>query len=390
MTAADLNSSSVSLCIDCARNPSLKRCIEADATAGICGLCARSGVIVRNPANIEPLAMLLRSLIRFYWDEVDYNSHFGGNSPLALFQDPENPVLTPPASDEYTDDFDELLQSLPFPEYDEGISIYAGHSDDGMHLANRAISRTEPRVIPQLQKRLLKENFFAVEPALEVLIDPFIVDISSGLPAKSLWFRGRIGFAAAYIHMDLESGYPTRYQPYLAADIGAPPPPKATAGRLNRSGVSFLYLASDVHTAMAEVRPHPGHLVSIGGFTHEAPLKVADFNPDIALFATSDKRLDQYELIQAFDRMMSMPVTPEERSRYLLTQLLAEVLMKKGFDGVTFRSSISSGINLCVFQPQMFSYVEEHATVRRVDGVRYSDSAAACVVRPTSDDHVIE
>ena len=45
------------------------------------------------------------------------------------------------------------------------------------------------------------------------------------------------------------------HQPFLGDQIGAPPPLAATAGRLNRVGVSFLYLATDKLTAAAEVGP---------------------------------------------------------------------------------------------------------------------------------------
>lgn len=380
-------SSRVSLCGDCARHPGLKKCIAANSVLGLCAFCGRSGVAVRSPDDIQPMVMLLRALIRYHWDESAYNRHWGGDSLLALFDDPNNPLLAPPASDAYLDDFDELVQWPPYPDYDKGIALYAGHNEE-TRLAHTAISKIVPRSIRELQERLLRENFFEVESDLDSLISSFVSDIVDTLPTESIWFRARIGHQAAYRRFT-RGRWETRFQPYVGLEIGAPPPTLAAGGRLNRAGVSFLYLSSDLHTALAEVRPHPGHLVSIGGFENSEPLKFADFNPDIIAFATSDARLDQYAVVQALDRMMSFPVTPEERSRYLLTQLLAEVLMKRGLQGVRFRSSVGAGSNICVFQPARFSYVESLASLRSVTRLDYSDLAAPFLVKPDVDDHLL-
>ncbi|MFM6831522.1 MAG: RES domain-containing protein [Novosphingobium sp.] len=68
-----------------------------------------------------------------------------------------------------------------------------------------------------------------------------------------------------------------RRQPYNGVEIGASP--KTGHGRLNREGEPVLYLVSKAHTALAEIRPYPGHYVSVGGFKTLADLKLADFDP---------------------------------------------------------------------------------------------------------------
>ena len=52
---------------------------------------------------------------------------------------------------------------------------------------------------------------------------------------------------------------------------------KAHPARLSRSGISYVYVASDKETAIAEVRPHPGHFISVGDFILNKRLKFADF-----------------------------------------------------------------------------------------------------------------
>jgi hypothetical protein len=57
----------------------------------------------------------------------------------------------------------------------------------------------------------------------------------------------------------------TVFQPFIGAAIGAPPLAEATPGRLNRDGVSFLYLATEEARAAAEVRPRWDRLKLKGG-----------------------------------------------------------------------------------------------------------------------------
>lgn len=375
----------VSLCVDCARHPSLKRIIEDDSVVGLCAFCGRRDAKVRNPDRAEPMIMLIRSLIRYYWDEFEYNDHWGGESVLSLFERDDNPVVKPATSKDYLDLFDDFLQWPPYPDPEKGVSIYAGFDSDGSRNLAFAISRDKPRGFVEIENQLLSKNFFEVEPALEAMIGPFLADITVDLPPGDLWFRARLGYKAAYLRGgDWRSE--VRFQPWLGKEIGAPPAVSAGFGRLNRAGVSMLYLASDGDTAIAEIRPHPGHSVSLGAFRSREVIRLADFNPDIALFSANEVRLHLYAIIQAFDRLMSMPVTPEARTRYLLTQLLAEVLLRRGFGGVLYRSSVSSGSNICIFHSGKFEFVAGHSEVRRVTIVRYEAPAVPSLIEPTTDD----
>jgi len=379
----------VSLCVDCARHPSLTRLIEAKSVAGTCAFCCREDAPVRDPEDAEPMIMLIRALIRFYWAEYDYNSHWGGGPVLDLFEDKANPVVEPPVANTYLDEFDEMLQWPPYPERDEGVAIYAGFDADGVRLINFAISRTEPRGIRVLRQRLLIEDFDDVAPALEALIDPFLGDIEFVLPAGGLWHRARIGIEAEYKRIQGWESDLLR-KPLTGIAIGAPPAAVAGVGRLNRAGVPVLYLASKPYTALAEIRPHPGHHVSIGGFETLTDVRMADFDPDIALFSANDSRLDLFEIIQSLDRLMSAPVTPDDKAGYLLTQLLAEVLVRRGIDGVRYRSSVSDGINICIFDPARAAFVDGHSEVRYVESVSYEAPLAPSLTMPGPDDYLLE
>ena len=67
-------------------------------------------------------------------------------------------------------------------------------------------------------------------------------------------------------------------------DMGAPPYWKAGRGRVQPEGVSFLYTATEVETALAEVRPSIGDTVAIGEFRIKdtRTLKILKINPHLS------------------------------------------------------------------------------------------------------------
>ncbi|WP_374524942.1 RES family NAD+ phosphorylase [Sphingopyxis sp.] len=162
--------------------------------------------------------------------------------------------------------------------------------------------------------------------------------------------------------------------PYKGAAIGARLPPDATAGRTNREGVSVLYLASEVQTTLAEIRPHPGHLISLGGFRAKRNLRIARFDLPIGNFSSSDDRLGLFANIYHIDWLLRFPIIPEERHRYAVTQILADILVRRGFDGVAYRSSVGTGVNLCAFDPSTFAFDESVSAVKQVEQLHYTFS----------------
>jgi hypothetical protein len=147
--------------------------IQAKLVTGTCAFCCRDRAPVRDPDDVEPMVMLMRALIRFYWDEFDYNSHWGGDSAVELFADAANPVIAPPVCDTYRDEFHFLLEEPAYPDPDKGIAIYAGFDERDSRQAHVAISRSNPPTLRHLANRLLSEDFPNVAPALEVFGRPF-------------------------------------------------------------------------------------------------------------------------------------------------------------------------------------------------------------------------
>jgi len=145
-------------------------------------------------------------------------------------------------------------------------------------------------------------------------------------------------------------------------------------------------MADEIETAIAEIRPHPGHLISVGGFRALRDLRIANFDVPISRFSMSDARLDTFAIIYHVDVLLGSPVTPDERHKYALTQLLADTLIRQGFDGVSFRSSVGTGKNLCVFDPGVFEFDSALSEVRQVDRLEYTFSQVPMSARTEFED----
>lgn len=370
----DWGPETVSLCRDCAKDPELKGLVESDLTDGVCGVCGTNASKVYNPERFAEARNLIKALIRFHFNEQDYNPRYGGTSIHDLLLERPNRIVETAKPGRHANAFIHRItwEGGMYPDPDKGIRLHAGDELNLEQLLNFSIPETVSP-LRRLEDRLKRENFHTVEDTMVKLVARIEADIEFEVSKDSLWYRGRIG--VAWDGLGMPHGEVVRIAtPYGGTAIGARLPPDATAGRTNREGVSVLYLASEAKTALAEIRPHPGHLISVGGFRAEKNLRVARFDLPIRNFSSSDDRLDLFTLIYHIDWLLSFPIIPEERHRYAVTQLLSDVLIRRGFEGVTYRSSVGTARNLCAFDPSAFTFDESASTVKQVEQLHYTFS----------------
>ena len=142
---------------------------------------------------------------------------------------------------------------------------------------------------------------------------------------------------------------------YNAENSDAPPKGKVPAGRANPKGISYLYLADDVKTALMEVRPNLNQPISVASIVVSKPLMIFDFcriDSDVQTFDFSD--LDNFDydgfLLGTFSSYFSSPAFSNDESNYFATQYLCEYIKELGFDGIRFRSSLNpDGKNVVLF-----------------------------------------
>ena len=361
--------------------------VKSDLVKGLCGVCGVLETDVFDPNRFSELRNLIRALIRFHFSEDEYNSHWGGTSLYDIILLKENALIETAKSDEYVDDFMYRLEEEGgvYPKCDEGICLYAGNDENFGRLIQFSIPKTACRPLNDIDQRLGRENFHRVETDMGILMSRIVTELDFKVEKGSLWFRSRTGVKEQSTHFGFREV--TRIaEPFKGTEISALPPPSAAPGRMNRQGVSVLYLADEIETAIAEIRPHPGHLISVGGFRALRDLRIANFDVPISRFSMSDARLDTFSIIYHVDILLGSPVTPDERHKYALTQLLADTLIRQGFDGVSFRSSVGTGKNLCVFDPDVFEFDSALSEVRRVDRLEYTFSQVPMSARTESED----
>lgn len=217
-----------------------------------------------------------------------------------------------------------------------------------------------------LRDELMHRNrWFLAEPMdmdrIEELLNQLIMDASTF--GDLTWYRARL--------MSSDNSY-------KLAEMGAPPPHLAGHGRANPAGIPYLYLGSTATTSVAELRPHTGERACIAEFElSNSDLKLADLREPRALISPlfGDetqiiKLRADLPLLERLGDELTRPIKPRGAPyEYIPTQYLCEFIKTCGFDGVLYRSSVSSdgGINIALFNPDLAAAVRiEEISVQQV------------------------
>jgi hypothetical protein len=198
------------------------------------------------------------------------------------------------------------------------------------------------------------------------------------------------------LHLDEEEvpnvWYRARIQstetPFPISEMGAPPNRIASHGRANPAGIPYLYLGSTQTNAISEIRPHTGEMACVADFTTPLDLKLVDLrNPRkmVSPFIYEGAedilklRADLPFLEQLGDEL-TRPVLPQSAAiDYTPSQYLCEFIKKCGYQGVIYRSSVSNGINLALFDPSL----AQPGSVTQYRVARVSIDVAATHIEPT-------
>ncbi len=167
--------------------------------------------------------------------------------------------------------------------------------------------------------------------------------------------------------------------PYPPDEMGKPPKNISTNGRANPAGIPYLYLASDIDTAITEIRPHTSERVCVAEFKVLLKPLVADLrNPrkTISPFSSlSDEESitslrNEIGFLCQLGEELTRPVLPKAAHlEYLPSQYLCEFIKHLGFGGVMYRSAVGTGTNFAMFDEESLqvgvveTYTIEHVKV---------------------------
>lgn len=317
---------------------------------------------------------MVRALIRFYYSEWDYNTHLGGEDLQSLvFSD--NYIFNLDKSSSILD-FEDAFQVIEnaygwYPENPEHISLGGGYWN--FSVLDSVGAKVNGDLLDIIRKTF-NSNYYDLELKATEQIERLAPKITAYHDEGTKFWRARLGVESKLIYQNISLTSLKRklkYIPHSGEAISAPPFGSARGGRLNRQGVSVLYMASDVETAIAELRPHPGHLMSLGQFKAKESIKYANLaDHDIREFL-SDDLLNTLNHILSFSKVLNLPVQPENQSLYMATQLFSDAFRKAGFEAVSFRSSLGDGINFASFYPEHFEYVVDSGVVHKIKSLQY-------------------
>jgi len=313
-------------CPECFDDRGLRRSIipALAPTHGTCDFCGSLDVDLVDPKQLADYFELLANV---------YEADPGGK-PLVEWMKEDWQLFTHARMD--SAHAKELLSKI----LNDGEVVRKNFSPSALY-KSEGLARWET-----LRDELMYKNRYFLDETLDI---DRLKELLSHLPADDLptkWHRARIRSGDAN---------------YLVGEMGAPPKRLATHGRANPPGIPYLYLSSLPETAVAEVRPHTGEVACVADFTVADRLKAVDLrNPRklVSPFLLADAsaigqlRADVPFLERLGDEL-TRPVLPQGAAiDYVPSQYLCEFIKKCNFDGVVYRSAVSSGINLALFDPR--------------------------------------
>lgn len=294
---------------------------------GRCSYCSSESVAVLSPRLLSDLFELLKGA---------YREDLGGKLLVQWFRDDWGMFEHPEMNDSRAKD---LLAEI----LDNGEIVLQTFSPKIASGADRL------REWEKLREELMYRNRFFPETKIDfgqpkLLLPSLALNVEE---APTLWYRARIQ---------------TGETPFAVAEMGAPPKKNASPGRANPAGIPYLYLGSAQDTAIAEIRPHTGETVCVADFKTPNNLQLVDLRSPrktVSPFFFADeeeigKMRSELPFLERLGEELTRPVVPQSAAiDYTPSQYLCEYIKKSGYDGVIYRSSVSDGMNLALFDPAL-------------------------------------
>jgi|SRR5690625_680043 len=332
-------------CENCFQDLILLKKIKSFEEWGDCSYCESKDVLV---LAIEELADLFDQLYSLYSVTKAYE-HFNpeihkeppyGDSLIDLINEDWN-IFSPEIEGSGKDN--ELL----FDILESNKSIY--DFDDNYPEKNESYSRIRDSIYyestlsylkndwSEFSKEIKKQNRFLNRNGNRLFegIEEILKKKEKFFSSSKSFFRGRIGRVGKY-------------------DLYSPPFEKASAGRANPKGISYLYCATNEDTCCAELRPWKSATITIGKFHPTEELILVDIsdgkiNSPFDLNPQDDPNLIN-NLLLFLSNKLSEPISPNNAEiDYLPTQYLVELIKSFKYDGIIFKSNLGTGNNIVLF-----------------------------------------
>ncbi len=344
------------VCSDCVEDEFLKEVIRQHASQRQCDYCGRQ----TRAHSAAPVAVLMHpigSAVFYYFNDPTQAGVPYDQGWLSTPTGTQDVLMTLPLAC-HDQLFEQIAQAFVHTEW---VPAAGGHWSSS-HLNEELsalwdsfvnIIKYEIRFFFQHASAAKSANPWEHDPRHILLtIDRLVkrLKLPSRLPEKTSLFRARIRSEEA----DWAIG---------AEQMGAPPSELARAGRMNPVGISYLYLAFEHETALAEVLSGPPCAAAIARFETQRELRILDLThlpaePSIFDEARRPER-ESLLFLERFVEEISQPVRKDAREHidYVPSQVVCEYLAlvfrvsrNRSLDGIVYPSAVRpGGRNLVLF-----------------------------------------
>jgi RES domain-containing protein len=319
------------VCAQCIEGSFLKDLIESNAEHNMCDYCERQAdVNIAATADIL-LEKLTDTLLYHFAKPVDagvsYESREGGwQANVVSTEDALLRIGFGSSSEDLYDDVVEAITSDLWVEAPGGhwLGLFAHKEymhnweafeyivkhDSRYFFGTPRIAKTDPLSHEHLGD--IKSDIFT---QLDKLCDS--LNLVRTIPSGNTFYRAR-------------SRQPDSSWPLDAANLGAPPEEYSSAGRMNPAGISYLYLADEEKTALAEVGVDARAECAVGTFVVARPLTVLNlaYLPEVPSIFDSERRKErEWNLfLQSFVNSITQSVEKDGREHidYVPSQVISE------------------------------------------------------------------
>lgn len=153
-------------------------------------------------------------------------------------------------------------------------------------------------------------------------------------------------------------------------EMGAPPSIKASPGRANPEGISYLYLGDNIQTTLYEIRAGLHDYVCVGTFKLKKDINIVDLTSVNKISAFSDMNSTQHAINRIHLEKINFDIAKPLRRHdsfldYLPTQYICDFIKnisfngEKEYQGIEYKSTMNpTGYNLAIFDENLFECSE--------------------------------
>lgn len=137
---------------------------------------------------------------------------------------------------------------------------------------------------------------------------------------------------------------------YNESNSKEPPIGISMSGRANPAYSSYFYAAEDLYTACSEIKTVQRELISVAQFMTQRNLNMID----LFSYAKTNETYSIGKNVISYDTLFLMIAMAFSRPKYneddyYLTQYIADLIRKYGYDGIVYRSFFSNKRNYVIF-----------------------------------------